>query len=116
MNDVNRYLYHGNGEYSWATQVLPVINVKKDIQTLTIFLIDCLRAVVTGKKKVGGLGYIANKSDGCIERGIGRNVTANRIKTDKIFSGFFTIGCMQNALLTSKDAYKTLVSSLHQYG
>ena len=96
--------------------VLPVINVKKDIQTLTLFVMDCLRAVVTGKTKIGGLGYIANQSDGCIQRGIGRNVKANRIKTDKMFSGFFTIGCMQNALLTSKDVYRTLVSSLHQYG
>lgn len=115
-NDINHYLYCGNGEYSWATQVLPVINVKKDIQTLTLFVMDCLRAVVTGKTKIGGLGYIANQSDGCIQRGIGRNVKANRIKTDKMFSDFFTIGCMQNALLTSKDVYRTLVSSLHQYG
>ena len=113
MNDVNRYLYYGNGEYSWATQVLPVVNVKKDIETLSIFVMDCLRAVVTGKTKIGGLGYIVNKTDGCIQRGIGRNVKANRTKTEKMFPDFLTIGCMQNALHASKAAYRTLVSSLH---
>ena len=113
MNMVNTYPYFGNGEYSWATQILPVVNVKQDIQTLSIFVMDCLRAVVTKKSKIGGLGYVANQSEGCIKRGIGRNVKANRIKTDKMFPGFFTIGCMQNALHTSKEAYKTLVSNLN---
>ena len=112
MNSVNRYLYSGNGEYSWATQILPVVNVKKDIQTLSVFVMDCLRSVVTGKNKIGGLGYVANQKEGCIQRGIGRNVKANRIKTDKILPGFFTIGCMQNALRTSKAAYQTMVHNL----
>ena len=109
---VNQYLYRGNGEYSWATSILPVVNVDKDIQTLGVFVMDCLRAVVTGKTKVGGLGYVATQSDGCIQRGIGKNVKANRAKTDKMFPGFFTLGCMQKALRTSKEAYKTLISTM----
>ena len=56
INGVNRYLYGGNGEYSLATQILPVVNVQKDIQTLNMFIMDCLRAVATGKHKIGGLG------------------------------------------------------------
>lgn len=111
INAVNRFLYKGNGEYSWATQILPVCNVKKDILELNKFVMDCLRAVATGKNKVGGLGYIVNQSDGCISRGLGRNVKANRIKIDKL-DGYLTISCMQNAMLTSKEAYKTLVASL----
>ena len=114
INQVNNYLYIGNGEYSWATQVLPVINVKKDIQILSVFVADCLRAVVTGKTKVGGLGYVANNPDGCIQRGLGRNVKANRIKTDKTLPGYYTLGCMQNALRTSKEVYKTLVANLNR--
>lgn len=31
LNSVNRFLYKGNGEFSWATQILPVCNVTKDI-------------------------------------------------------------------------------------
>lgn len=75
------------------------------------FVMDCLRAVKTGKKKVGGLGYVPTKHDGCIERGTGRNVKANRAKIEKI-DGFFSIGCMQNAMLTSRSAYNTLISQL----
>lgn len=114
INQVNNYLYIGNGEYSWATQVLPVINVKKDVQILSVFVADCLRAVMTGKTKVGGLGYVANNPDGCIQRGLGRNVKANRIKTDKTLPGYYTLGCMQNALRTSKEVYKTLVANLNR--
>lgn len=111
VNSVNRYLYKGNGEFSWGTQILPVVNVKRDIDELNKFVMDCLRAVETGKRKVGGLGYVATNVDGCIVRGRGRNVSANRVKTGKI-SGYLTIGCMRNAMLTSRAVYNTLVLSL----
>lgn len=112
VNAVNRYLYKGNGEFSWATQILPVCNVRKDLDELNMFVMDCLRAVATGKRKVGGLGYVRNKSDGCIVRGRGRNVKANRSKTESNIPGYLTIGCMRNALLTSRAVYNTLVASL----
>lgn len=112
VNSVNRYLYKGNGEFSWATQILPVCNVKQDLEELNKFVMDCLRAVSTGKRKVGGLGYVRSKKDGCIVRGRGRNVRANRGKTDCIIPGYLTINCMQNALLTSRAVYNTLVMSL----
>ena len=112
INAVNRYLYKGNGEYSWATQILPVCNVKKDIHELDKFVMDCLRAVMTGKRKVGGLGYVSSKPDGCIQRGLGRNVAANRKKTPQIIDGYLTISCMQNAMTTKREAYRTLVESL----
>lgn len=111
INSVNQYLYKGNGEFSWATSILPVCNVKKDIDELNNFVMDCLRAVITGKHKLGGLGYVKTKSDGCIVRGRGRNVKANRSKTNNI-PGYLTIGCMQNALLTRRAVYNTLVASL----
>lgn len=111
-NAVNKYLYLGNGEFSWATQVLPIINVEADIQTLSVYVLDCLRAVITGKDIVGGLGYIDTQEDGCIRRGLGANVKANRNKTEKKFKDFLTIGCMRKALLTDKAAYDTLVASM----
>ncbi|WP_373168152.1 reverse transcriptase domain-containing protein [Bacteroides cellulosilyticus] len=112
INSVNQYLYKGNGEFSWATSILSVCNVRKDLNELNKFVMDCLRAVKTGKRKVGGLGYVKTKSDGCIVRGRGRNVKANRGKTDNNIPGYLTIGCMQNALLTRRAVYNTLVSSL----
>ena len=112
VNAVNRYLYKGNGEFSWATQILPVCNVRKDLDELNKFVMDCLRAVETGKRKVGGLGYVKTGSDGCIVRGLGRNVKANRGKTDCNIPSYLTIGCMQNAILTRRAVYNTLVASL----
>ena len=112
VNAVNNFLYRGNGEFSWATQILPVCNVKKDIQELNKFVMDCLRAVMTGKKKVGGLGYVASKVDGCVQRGLGQNVKANRSKTDDKIDGYLTLNCMQKAMMTSRDAYRSLVATL----
>lgn len=112
INLINRYLYKGNGEFSWATQILPVCNVRKDLNELNNFVMDCLRAVATGKRKVGGLGYVKTQSDGCIVRGKGRNVKANRGKTNQDITGYLTIGCMQNAILTRRAVYNTLFASL----
>ena len=113
LNAVLRYLYHGDGRgHSWATQVLSVVNVRQDIDTLNCFVMDCLRAVHTGRKKVGGLGYDRQGKTGCIVRGRGRNVSANRRKTGDSIDGYLTLGCMQNAMRTSRAAYDTLVRSL----
>lgn len=111
INSVNRYLYKGDGEHSWATGILPIVNVRKDINELNKFVMDCLRAVKTGKNKVGGLGYVRTQKDGCISRGLGRNVKANRLKLPTI-EGYHTIGCMQNALRTRKGAYNALVAQM----
>lgn len=110
---VNRYLYHGDGRgHSWATQVLSVVNVRKDIDTMNAFVMDCLRAVHTRRTKLGGLGYNRQGKDSCIVRGRGRNVAANRHKTGDDIGGYLSLGCMQNAMLASKAAYETLVRSL----
>jgi hypothetical protein len=113
MNAVNRYLYRGDGQgHSWATGVLSVINVRQDVDTINAFVMDCLRAVHTRKTKVGGLGYDKQGKVGCIVRGRGRNVSANRRKTGDDIGGYLSLGCMQNALRTSRAAYDTLVRGL----
>ena len=112
INAVNRYLYKGFGDFSWATQVLPVINVKDDIDKLNMFVMDCIRAVKTNKRKVGGLGYVKTQAVGCIDRGRGRNVKANRTKTESEIKGYLSIGCAKNAMLTSRAAYITLINNL----
>lgn len=112
INAVNRYLYKGFGDFSWATQVLPVINVKEDIDKLNMFVMDCIRAVKTNKRKVGGLGYVKTQAVGCIDRGRGRNVKSNRTKTESEIKGYLSIGCAQNAMRTSRAAYNTLINNL----
>lgn len=112
INAVNRYLYKGDGEFSWATQILPVCNVRKDLDELNKFVMDCLRAAGTGRRKIGGLGYDKTGSSGCIVRGRGRHVTANRGKTGHDLLGYLSLGCMHKALMTSRGMYNTLVISL----
>lgn len=112
IHSVNRYLYKGDGKHSWASQVLLVINVIDDIQELNKFVMDCLRAVNTKKCQLGGLGYIRTKPNGCIVRGVGKNVKANLNKKSGKIDGYITLCCMRNALLTSREAYNTLVMSL----
>ena len=112
INKVNDYLYKGDGKYSWATSVLPIVNVEKDIETLNSFVMDAIRACATKKKKIGGLGSVSDKDDHTILRGVGKNVTANRSKTEKEIKGYFTIACMQNAILTRRAVYETLVRSM----
>ena len=111
IGNVNRYLYKGNGEFSWATSVLTTVNVDRDLDELNKFVMDCIRAVQTGKHKVGGLGYVGDKADGCIVRGRGKNVRANRMKSGAI-EGYLSIGCMANAIRTRRAVYDTLVASL----
>lgn len=112
INQVNSYLYKGDGTYSWSTSVLPIINVQKDIDSLNQFVMDAIRACATGKKKIGGLGSVNNKEDYTILRGTGKNVSANRNKTEKEIDGYLSIRCMQNALLTRRPVYETLVRSM----
>ena len=111
-NRVNDYLYKGDGQYSWATSVLPIINVEKDIETLNSFVMDALRACATKKRKIGGLGSVSDRDDHTILRGTGKNVTANRNKTEKEINGYLTIGCMRNALLTRRAVYEALVRTM----
>jgi len=111
-NSVNRYLYKGDGTYSWATSVLPIINVQKDIDKLNEYVMDSLRACATGKKKIGGLGVVMDRDDYTILRGTGKNVKANRMKIPKEIPNYMSIRCMQNALLCNRAVYDTLVRSM----
>ena len=108
---INHYLYKGNGEFSWATSVLPIINVEQDINTLNSFVMDAIRAAVTGKTKIGGLGFDEHATNKTILRGKGNNVKTNKEKIP-ILNNYTTIKCMQNAMLTNRQAYETLVRNM----
>lgn len=112
LNKVQSYLYKGDGKFSWATSVLPIINIQKDIDTLNTFIMDAIRACATNKKKIGGLGSVNDKEDYTILRGTGKNVTANKNKTDKEIEGLLSLGCMRNALLTNRAVFDTLVRQM----
>ena len=110
INQVNNYLY--KGEHPWATSVLPVVNVDHDIDTLNQFVMDCIRACYTQKKKVGGLGVDMNGAEYTILRGVGKNVKSNRLKTDKEIVGYKSLDCMRNLLLITRPVYDTIVRQM----
>lgn len=109
---LNRWLYIGNGQFSWATACLSTINCRKDILELDKFVFDALRALKTGKREIGGLGYESVRTDGCVSRGKGKNVRMNRIKVPEKFDNLLSIGCMWRAKRTSREFYDTLVRTL----
>lgn len=106
---MQRYMYYGDGQYSWATGVLPIINNEHDITEMNNYVMDCLRAVKRNRRKIGGLGYAKDGKDGVIVRGTGRNVKANRANTENEIEGYHSIREMQHALKYSRPLYDTIV-------
>ena len=109
--NIKRFLYEG--EYCWATSCLGVINVESDIQELNKFIMDCIRACDTGKKKVGGLGSVNYLEDRTILRGSGRNVRANREKTGRI-ENYLSVNCLSKDLKISKSVFEAAVRSMKE--
>lgn len=111
ISHVNKYLYTGPDGFSWATSVLPVINSEHDIQVLNGFIMDAIRAACTGKTNIGGLGIDKHADEGIIRHEKGRNVKRNKEKIP-ILRNYMTLQCMQNAILTSKQAFNLLIATM----
>ena len=107
---VINYLY--KGEYNWSSSCLPVINVKKDIDELNKFIMDCIRACETGKRKIGGLGSVDNLPDHTILRGTGRNVSSNRKKTNKTIENYLSVGCLEKDYKISRVIFEAAIRGL----
>lgn len=110
---VSRYLYFGDGRFSWANHVLDVVNRKEDIEALNVYCLDAMRAVYTGKTRIGGLGV---SPYGGIMRGNGRHVKANRAATAHLdgcgwMKGYLSMSLMQRAM-SNVWLYRTLVADL----
>lgn len=109
VKNVMNWLYYGDRDgHSWATNVLPIITVQKDISELDKFVKDCLRAVETKRTKLGGLGYDVTGKN-CVLRGKGKNVRTNRDKTEKTIKGYVTLTTAKNAIMSSHEAYRCLI-------
>lgn len=115
--NIARFLLYGNGHYSWATQVLPIVNNTADLQHLTIYCLDALRAVYTGHTSIGGLGKSLKHG---IQRGKGRHVRANLIATQHLMiedggrgrlSGFLSLLAAQKAVF-NKWLFRTLTINM----
>ena len=105
-----RRLFYGNGTFSWATEVLPTVNNRRDLLQLTTYCLDALRAVYTGKTGIGGLGKSAFAG---ITRGKGRNVRANREATRHIdiFENFLSMECGRR-LIRDRWLYRAVTADM----
>ena len=106
---VNAFLY--KGQYCWAKGVLAYMTNVHDIQTMNIYVMDCLRAVQTQRWDLGGLGVELSKKDGVVTRGTGRNVRSNRERTPKVLDGYLSLYAAKKAL-GNRDMFDNLVRSL----
>ena len=109
-NAIFRYLYEG--EYCWASSCLGTINVEKDINELNKFILDCIRACETGKKKIGGLGSVMDLPDRTILRGKGKNVKSNRNRTDKEITKYLSVNCLSKDIKISKSVFEAVVRNM----
>lgn len=117
IRNVSKYLYYGSGKFSWATEVLPTVNNKKDLLTLSIYVLDALRAVYTRKTNIGGLGKSLSTN---IQRGKGRHVASN-LKATKHLEGpvgflkdFVSLWAMQKNI-SNKWLFRTVVINKLSY-
>ncbi len=110
LRSVMRWLYL-QGDHPWATQVLPTLTCKADIEVLNAYVLDCLRAHATGRRHTGGIGYNPTAS-GCLQRCTGRDTAINRAHTPKEIPGFVTLQSARNALLYNKAAFAALTAPM----
>lgn len=108
--NVVRYLYEG--EHSWASSCLGTINVEHDIIEMNNFIMDCIRACETGRKKIGGLGSCMDRGDYTIVRGKGKNVRANKNKTEKQIVNFLSMNCLSKDLKIHPAVFECAVRTM----
>ena len=108
-HSVQRYLYHGCEDHSWADTHLRYINCTPDIAALNAYILDCIRACGTRQRHVGGIGYNPT-ANGCFQRHKGSSVAFNRSHTDKNIEGYTSLAAARNAMLCSRSAYQALTA------
>ena len=111
INKILRYLYKNftvdaKHSFGWAEYFLSIVNVKKDIITINNYIMDCIRATFTNKKKVGTICSVSDRDNYTVVRTKGKNVKANRNKTPKIIEGYVSMVDMWNTIRTDKDLFR----------
>jgi len=111
VQNIQRYLYtsyiKNSSNFGWAEYFFNIINCEEDIVEMDKWIKDTLRACLTGKTKVGGLGSIEGK-DKTVARGKGKNVTANYEKTKGVLEdcGYVSMHHLYKVFHINKDVYR----------
>ena len=127
VNAVNRIIYIGNGEYSWATSILPIVNCEEDLKRINEFIMDCIKSCKTNHKDIAGIGYEpydegvviyrpnSNRTfelkDGKKIRNRYGNSHYNKKKVKHI-ENYYSPLCMQKNLKTHPELYKAIVREM----
>ena len=106
VRDINRYLYAPDDRRGWADLFLPVINRTQDIGVLNAFVMDAIRAGVTGKDSIGKLSCDMKGKNRFIVRSTGKNVKSNRERLPSI-NGYLPLGRMRRMMLSDYASYLT---------
>ncbi len=106
---IMKYLYEG--ERAWAMSCLSCINVESDIAEMNKFIMDCIKACKTGKKRIGGLGVTYNLPDKTIIRGKGKHVTSNKINNGYI-ERYLSVQCLRKDLKYNRDLFDVVLKGL----
>ena len=76
------YTFSEDEAYGMAPVLFSAVNVISDLEKIDTYIKDCIRAAYTNKTDIYGIGFYPNsKHDYVVVSGKGRNVSANRVKT-----------------------------------
>lgn len=122
IKQINKYLYlaflRNPNEFGWAEYFFSIVNIEDDIETLDMYVKDSLRALYTGKRKIGGLGINKVTNECGVLRGKGKNVRQNLTKTrtkdgDVLEeAGYISMNNMYKQFKYNKMLYKATLTSL----
>lgn len=112
LHKIYMYLYDDSiTRYGYADGILPIITSDEDMRQLDLFILDCVRACATKRKRIGGLGYDKSGELGVIVRGKGRNVRSNRNDIPEV-EGYVSVRFMKSLYMSDRSAYKAYVKEM----
>lgn len=105
------YYTSPDGIKPWEERLLCYL-CKYDLHIIDNYILDCLRAVMTGRTRIGGIGYNATLPLGVtIQRGIGKNVRSNFERTPGVLPNYVTFYRLQ----AMRDMLSSQIPNLYDY-
>lgn len=116
VSGVMRFLYKPlkGTNHGWDEYVFSAVNCEEDIRKLDEFIKDSLKAMLTNRKEIGGLGYQLTLNDGVVDRGRGRHVTENskRVSSLKDY-GYLSMVHMYKMYKNNKEVYRSYKNGIN---
>lgn len=83
IKSIMKYLYEPlkDTNYGWDEYIFSAINCEEDIIAMDEYVKDSIKAMLTNRRMIGGIGYQYTLPNGVIHRGHGKNVSVNSERT-----------------------------------